>query len=84
MAYIYVFPLAYRNTNILFSLANRFIELAASSQECSYGRGKCTSCAVQVTAFYFGVGVKDTFGQQGTSFGRRLFAIKHITHVVAL
>lgn len=84
MAYIHVFPLAYRNTNILFSLANRFIELAASSQKRSYGRGKCTSCAVQVTAFYFGVGVKDTFGQQGTGFGRRLSAIKHVAHVVAL
>ena len=48
MAYIHVFPLAYRNTNILFSLANRFIELAASSQKRSYGRGKCTSCTVGI------------------------------------
>ena len=84
MSYIHVFPLIYRNTDILFSLADRFIGFAATGKKCSYGRGKGTPRAVQVTALYFGVGIEDASGWQDVSPGRRLPAIKHVAHVITL
>ena len=43
-------------------LADRFIEFAATGKKCSYGRGKGTPRAVQVTALYFGIGIEDASG----------------------
>ena len=84
MPYIHVFPPVYRSTDILFSLADRFIEFAATGKKCSYGRGKGTPRAVQVTALYVGIGLEDASGWQDVSPGRRLPAIKHVAHVIAL